>query len=150
VRTIDRLYKYLELKDLSAYAVEHACGLSNGYLNKQYRGKGSIGTDILAKISAYYQELSLLWLVSGEGPMLLQQNGKKGGATNLELQDEEKVYSTSRDEIIQLLKEKISILEATIADKDKIIALLEAGDQAIRDQETRKQQTKKRSKEEKK
>jgi transcriptional regulator with XRE-family HTH domain len=138
VRAIDRLYEYLELKRLSAYNVEHACGLSNGYLNKQRRGKGSMGTDILEKISEQYGDLSLSWLVKGKGPMLVQPAGKKGELTGLELQDEEKIYSTSRDEIIQLLKEKVAILEATIADKDKIIALLETRNPGRREQGTGK------------
>jgi hypothetical protein len=45
--------------------------LSNGYLGKQLKGKGAVGSDILERIKENYTDLSLIWLVTGKGAMLL-------------------------------------------------------------------------------
>lgn len=115
MRLIDRLYQYLEHKNISNFTFEKTCGISNGYLYKQFRGKGTIGSDILEKIYHNYLDLSLIWLITGEGEMLVPQEEKKEKAD----------YTTSREEVIQLLKEQVHILERSNADKDKIIRLLE-------------------------
>jgi hypothetical protein len=114
----------MELKGLSAYALEHSCQLSNGYLKKQYKGKGSIGSDIIEKIHQQYHDLSLLWLLTGKKPMLTPTG--RDQAEQSEVNEEEKTYSNLRTELVQLLKDKINVLESSIADKDRIIALLEA------------------------
>jgi len=42
-----------------------------------------------------------------------------------ELNEEQNIYFTSKDEVIKLLNKHIAKLETTILDKDKIITLLE-------------------------
>jgi transcriptional regulator with XRE-family HTH domain len=125
MRLIERIQEYLTLYDISAYEFEHSCGLSNGYVGKQLKGKGSVGSDILEKIKRTYTDLSLIWLVTGKGKMILSI--PSAGATNIvsELNEEQNIYFTSKDEVIKLLNKQIAKLEATIADKDKIIVLLE-------------------------
>lgn len=118
MRLIDRLYQYLENKNLTAYAFERACGIANGYLKKQFNGKGTLGSEILDKIHSRYPELNTVWLLTGEGEMLIGDSGVK----MLEI---DKEYLTIKDEIIDLLKNQISVLEENLADKEKIIQLLE-------------------------
>lgn len=68
--------------------------------------KSELGGDSIREISQFFPEISLYWLVLGEGPML---------------RDEQPCFEAppeDRDEIISLLREKI-------ADKERIIALLE-------------------------
>ena len=72
MRVIDRLYQFLEYKELTPYAFEKVCELSNGYLHKQLKGGGSIGSDVLEKIHQNYSELSLMWLITGKGNMLFE------------------------------------------------------------------------------
>jgi hypothetical protein len=74
MRIIDRLTKYLRQKAITAYSFERRCQIANGYLKKQVKGKGSIGSEILARIYHHYPDLNLLWLISGEGEMLLPEN----------------------------------------------------------------------------
>ncbi len=125
MRLIDRLQKFVDFKNLSPHAFEMECRISNGYISKQTKGKGGIGAGILLKIGTKFRELNLMWVLTGEGEMISPQLSNKNGLYALELQEGEHVYLTSREEIIQLLKEKIALLEGTIADKDKIIAMLE-------------------------
>lgn len=104
---------------MTAYAFERACGIANGYLKKQYNGKGSIGSEILEKIHHNCPDLNVLWLLTGEGEMIIRDS-------NRELKEEEKKYMTIKDEMIAVLQSQIVFLEKNIADKDKIISMLEA------------------------
>ncbi len=118
MRIIDRLQQYIESRNLSPYAFERACGLANGYLGKQLKGRGRIGSEILEKIHAACHELNLTWLVTGEGEMIVRNNEQ--------LVHEGPVgYSDGKEEIIRMLRSQVTVLEVSNADKDKIIALLE-------------------------
>lgn len=126
MRLIDRLYAYLQQQQISAYAFEHSCGISNGYLSKQLKGKGAVGSDILEKVKQVYPELSIVWLVTGKGAM---QINRPGADTSLilhqEVQEEQQAYHTSHDELIRLLQKQVVQLESMVADKDRIIRLQE-------------------------
>lgn len=123
MRTIDRLYRYLKLRNITPYAFERNCGLSNGYLHKQALGKGSIGSDIIERILLKYPDINLPWLMNGEGAMTKTSSETSG----MELEEEEKLYITTQIEMIAMLRNQIAVLEASLNDKNKIISLLEAG-----------------------
>lgn len=127
MRLIERLQDYLIYSNISAYAFERSCDLSNGYLGKQLKGKGSVGSDILEKIKENYTDLSLVWLVTGKGRMLLSlpANVPEKKHTVSELNEEEQVYFASKDEVIKLLNRQLEQMEVMLADKDKLISLLE-------------------------
>jgi hypothetical protein len=126
MRLVDRLQEYLTYYRVTAYAFEHNCELSNGYLGKQLKGKGAIGSDILERIKEKYPDLSLVWLVTGKGTMLLSPPNTRTEKKISELNEEQHIYFTSKDDVINLLNKQIEKLEATIGDKEKIIALLES------------------------
>ncbi len=118
MRIIDRLQQYIEFRNLSPYAFERACGLANGYLGKQLKGRGRIGSEILEKIHVACQDLNLTWLVAGEGEMIVRNNGQQvhEGAVG---------YTDGKEEMIRMLRNQVIVLEVSNSDKDKIIALLE-------------------------
>ncbi|MBN8786417.1 MAG: hypothetical protein J0I84_04955 [Terrimonas sp.] len=122
MRPIDRLYRYLNYKKIKPYTFEQSCNISNGYLNKQFKGKGAIGSDIVEKIHKRYEDLNLKWVLTGTGEMIVRNdndpvagNFSRGGAAPL----------SAREEVIVLLRKQVTVLEAAVADKDRIIALLE-------------------------
>ncbi|MEO8582749.1 MAG: hypothetical protein ABI415_03070 [Flavitalea sp.] len=121
LRVIDRLYKYLEFHHISPHAFERTCGVANGYIKKQLNGRGTIGSEIIEKIIDTYSDLSLTWLITGEGKMLLyEQKSESMG----------KMHESAPDYLSSIfigrqLKEKIKVLENALADKEKIIKLLE-------------------------
>lgn len=128
MRLIERLQDYLIYSNISAYAFERSCDLSNGYLGKQLKGKGSVGSDILEKIKEQYPDLSLVWLVTGKGKMLLSAPinaslGKQPAV--MELNEEQQTYFASKDDVIKLLNRQLERMETMLTDKDKIIYLLE-------------------------
>lgn len=69
-RRIDRLEKYMIIKKLNDNQVTKDCGLSVGLLNQAKRGKSDLGSKAIDKILSKYQDLSRVWLLTGEGPML--------------------------------------------------------------------------------
>lgn len=125
MRLIDRLQEYLIYSRITAYSFEHTCELSNGYFGKQLKGKGSVGSEILERIKQNYVDLSLVWLVTGKGKMLLSLHDGTKHTAVCEYKDEENIYVDSKDDVIKILNKQVVKLETTVNDKDKIIALLE-------------------------
>ncbi len=115
MRIIDRLMAYLRARGISAYSFERSCAVANGYLRKQEKGKGSIGSDILERIIVQYRDLNLNWLLSGKGEMLIEKEHQ--------VQESQEIYT--REEHIRALADRIRLLESALADKEKIIDLLE-------------------------
>lgn len=115
---------YLRHSNLTPHAFEKGCGIANGYLKKQMKGKGTIGSEILDKILATHKSLSLSWLITGKGAMLTDVYSETDNPASL-INDNESVYNNSSAEIIKLLREKIAVLENALADKEKIIRMLE-------------------------
>jgi hypothetical protein len=124
MRLIDRLFEFLYHHRLTPYNFERECGIANGYLQKQKKGKGTIGSEILEKISMIYKDLNLTWLITGKGSMI-NESGYAHVSRSSNLLEAETEYS-SADQTIRLLKEKIALLENALADKEKIIRLMES------------------------
>lgn len=69
--TKDRLIKYIAHTGLATSRFESLCGLSNGYVRNL---KSQIGEDKLSTILNAFPELSKIWLLTGEGSMLLNSS----------------------------------------------------------------------------
>ena len=125
MRLLDRLYQYLECNAISAYAFEHACGLSNGYLGKQFKGKGSVGSAVLVKIKQHYPELNVQWLITGKGNMTNKSYPFSMENTSYNLEEGTSNIFQLQSALIDALKKQIIHLEQIVADKESIIYLLE-------------------------
>ena len=69
--TKDRLLKYIAHTGLATSRFESLCGLSNGYVRNL---KSQIGEDKLSDILNAFPELSKIWLLTGEGSMLVNNS----------------------------------------------------------------------------
>jgi hypothetical protein len=123
MRLIDRLFEFMQHRRLTPYTFERDCGIANGYLQKQRKGKGTIGSEILEKISEKHKDLNLAWLINGKGKML-NDTEYASAPVSSRLSESASEY-VSAEQTIRLLREKVSILENALADKEKIIRLLE-------------------------
>ena len=72
-----RILQYLEYKGISKYKFYKDNSVSNGFLDKE----GSMRSDICEKISYQYEDINLIWLITGKGEMLLQDQPKLTGVT---------------------------------------------------------------------
>jgi len=70
MKAIERLYKYIDYKGVKPTVFERLCGLSNGYLSVQKKRNADIGESVLKQINDYCHDLSISWLLTGEGSML--------------------------------------------------------------------------------
>jgi len=118
MRLIERLHYYLEYKQITAYLFEKTCGLSNGYLGKQLRGKGSVGSEILEKIGEQYPDLNLTWLITGRGKMIQSAGGGRSDE-RWSMAEEDAVVYQVRKKVIETLYKQIEVLEQSIKQKKK-------------------------------
>ena len=84
--TKDRLLKYIEHTGLATSRFESLCGLSNGYVRNL---KSQIGEDKLSNILNAFPELSKIWLLTGEGSMLVNSSIDAAHTSPPSLQEEE-------------------------------------------------------------
>lgn len=64
-----RLYAFLDAKNITAFAFEKACGLSNGFCSKV---NGFITNRVSDAIHKTFPDLNMQWLKTGEGEMFIQ------------------------------------------------------------------------------
>src|SRR5690606_5265923 len=69
---IDNISKYLEYKGLSVSFVEKEIGFSNGTLSKPIKENKTIKTNTLEKFLSHFGDLNPMWLITGEGDMLIE------------------------------------------------------------------------------
>ena len=67
---ISRFDKFMKVKGLNDNQVTIQCGLSQGLLSQARKGKSDLGSGSIDKILRVYQDLSKVWLLTGEGEML--------------------------------------------------------------------------------
>ena len=105
----ERILKYLESKRISKYKFYQTTGLSNGFLDKD----GAIGSDKCEIIIYHYNDINPLWLLTGNGDMLLgnESTDEPNSIVYKELfeQKEKEIKELNRE--IGRLESKIEILE---------------------------------------
>lgn len=68
---LDRIKQYIDLKGISVSAFERSIGMSNASFGKSLKNGGAIGSDKLENILRVYPDISPIWLMTGEGEMLV-------------------------------------------------------------------------------
>ena len=133
----ERLKEYIKYKNLTVISFERSINRSNGYVSSISK---SIQPETILAISEKYPDLSIEWLLIGKGRMIKQynvyisrENSIHGALTPTTRAQKRSHYlrvntaytPQNSNEIETLLKQRISDLEKTILDKDRIISLLE-------------------------
>lgn len=108
---LSRMLQYLESKKISRYRCEHDLHLGKGYLSKKDIDPT---TGVIVKFLTAYPDVSLLWLILEEGPMLLAEKEITHRTLTRELL---LAYSSIRDKekIIASMQQKINFLEKKLA-----------------------------------
>ena len=121
MKPIERIAMYLQFRAITPHSFERKIHLSNGYFSKQIKNLGSVGSDILVKIYNSYPDLNMLWVLTGEGQMILddreaQPDSKLGEFSNRYESENRKLKSLASD---------VENLNVVLKDKEKIIGLYE-------------------------
>lgn len=74
-----RFHKHLQLTE--AYQgrafLEERLEVSKGYITKTFSKKSAMGSDLLERIMRLFPQLNIVWLLTGEGDMILEENDSK-------------------------------------------------------------------------
>lgn len=124
MKPIERISLYLQFRKISPHAFEKKIKLSNGYFSKQLRHLGSVGSDILIKIHFAYPELDILWILIGEGQMIMKESRASHVSQSNVVEDISSRYSTENKKM-KLLENDFDKLQIALRDKEKIIGLYE-------------------------
>lgn len=69
---MERFDKYMKYKGINDNQVTLNCNLSQGLIGQARTGKSDLGNRTVDKILKVYQDLSRVWLLTGEGQMLTE------------------------------------------------------------------------------
>lgn len=116
----ERLIKYIETKKISQYKFSQKTGLSIGFLTKG----NTLSVDNLNLISSVFDDLNPLWVLSGEGEMLLHHIGHTQIGSSNKI-DHSPINVNTVPELDQLKKEN-ELLKERLKDKEEIIKLLKS------------------------
>lgn len=100
VKTIDRLMQFIKYAGLSARKFDMSIGASNGYTLRMSKNRASIGSDVIENIIQAYPDLNVVWLLTGEGPMLKTYR-------NQDLAEFDNLPQGKRKEIERIIEAKI-------------------------------------------
>lgn len=112
MKIIGRIFEYIENKGVTVAEFERQNSLSNGYLRKMRQRDADIGETILLSIIENCPDISVVWLVTGEGAMLKADN---------ELQPVSEP-PTAEPEVVEVLRQQLAEKDRQIAEKDRQLA----------------------------
>ncbi|MDC6351580.1 hypothetical protein PP178_08430 [Zeaxanthinibacter sp. PT1] len=100
LKTIDRLWQFIQYAGLSARQFDLSIGASNGYTLRMKKNHASIGSDVIETILRTYPQLNVVWLLTGEGEMLLPEKQPAFASY-------EQLPSEKQAEIERLIEQKV-------------------------------------------
>ncbi len=121
MKPIERIAMYLNFKSISPHSFERNINLSNGEYSKQLKNLGSVGSDILIKIYNHFPDLNILWILTGEGQMILENQSDFSESQV----DEYVVRYETENKKLKSLETDLEKLQIVLKDKEKIIGLYE-------------------------
>lgn len=120
----ERIKEYIKFKDISVREFESKTGLSNGYVRNL---KECPSGTRLENILEAYPDLNRVWLMTGEGDMLIGEKGtiRTAGRDYVERGKIEHKGGEEQAVIIAELRAQVEQLKSQLNDKERIIALYE-------------------------
>jgi hypothetical protein len=122
LKTIDRLMQFIKYVGLSARQFDLSIGASNGYTLRMQKNSASIGSDVIENIIKTYPQLNVIWLITGEGEMLKENEQElildfeelpKEKQNEIEQIIEQKIKESQEKELKRLLKEVTAEIKRT-------------------------------------
>ena len=118
MNTKERLKKFCSQENITVKAFEASINVSNGYVNSISKG---IGREKLALIVEKYPNLSIEWLLTGNGSMMRQQNeGDIIKNKTVKVNEGPCRMCEEKDKRIEELKEQIEVLKDQVRILKKI------------------------------
>lgn len=107
MKAINRIFEYINAKELKPTRLEKEIGLSNGYLRTQEKREADLGEGVLLKILDYCLDLNPVWLLTGKGNMLTTEDNQ---IANIEIGEQ---FPLKTDRRVDLQNVPLYELDAT-------------------------------------
>lgn len=85
-KTINRIMLVIKHLGISARQFDISIGTANGYILRMQKNNASVGSDVIERIIQLYPQINLVWLITGQGDMLLENSKKETHKTNHEIE----------------------------------------------------------------
>lgn len=114
-KTINRIMLVIKHLGISARQFDISIGTANGYILRMQKNNASVGSDVIERIIELYPQINLVWLITGQGDMLLEDSRTKTSKTNLEIEEyindrlSEKWSAEKKSLLDEILKELKSV-----------------------------------------
>jgi hypothetical protein len=104
-KTINRIVDFIHEMDMSVRQFDISIGAANGYTLRMEKNNASVGSDVIERIVKTYPKLNLVWLITGKGPMYIE--------------DIKVDFSTTKLDVESFISDKLN--EKWSADKKKLL-----------------------------
>lgn len=112
MKAIQRVALFIEYKEMSIRSFEQSCGLNNGSIQAAIKRNTGIKDETMNTILDTYPEINPVWLLRGEGEMLINQIQYSPDEKNMEVNEDSDDYKQKSE--IKRLEGKIDNLEKLI------------------------------------
>lgn len=123
----DRLKQFIDYKQLNILKFSEKIGINEGTIRKIINDNSGIQSKNLEKIANAFPELNLHWLITGRGPMLLDESAsrEKLSDSDLRILDKDKTIAILENTIENLTAETQQLREYVSKTSQKYISIVE-------------------------
>lgn len=132
MNAIKRIKIIVEHKKMSIRSFERLIGVSINVIQAALKKDAGVKDDTLGKIINACPDINPVWLLTGKGAMLLEDDGEPAKNTLKAMEETKRQYAyniealekllEAKDEIIALQREKTQLLQHTKEDKLQLIS----------------------------
>jgi len=109
MRIANRIERFIIANGLNLSEFDKSIGVANGYIGKQIRKDGSVGSHIIEKIISAYPAINVRWLMTGKGEMFEEPVADR--VLNKPVDKDEVIRSDVQDlTIVEMGKDTVSLL----------------------------------------
>ena len=94
----ERIKEFIDFKGITQYQFYQETGIGKGTLNKH----SGLGEDGLMKVLNRYKDINIVWLITGEKPMLKEENIQFSTINNC-------IYCAKNEQLISSLQYTIEV-----------------------------------------
>ena len=122
----ERIYAFIDFKDISIKKFEELCDLSNGYISSMRKG---FGRDKLNNVLTIFPDLNRDWLLYGEGDMLKSNNtiinSPVGNNSTQIAGNSNNINCSSLDKAIDEISEQRKLVVKSQEQIDRLLSIIE-------------------------
>ncbi|MBT8266881.1 MAG: hypothetical protein KJO41_05655 [Bacteroidia bacterium] len=85
-KTINRIVDFIHHKGMSVRQFDISIGAANGYTLRMEKNNASVGSDVIERIVKKYPKINLVWLITGKGNMLLEDEIPKKAVQKIDVE----------------------------------------------------------------